>query len=36
MNLFGAAYLALFSDKILPAHKDAVDEFKEDWREYFG
>lgn len=35
MVFVGAAYLALFSDKILPAHKDAVDEFKEDWREYF-
>ena len=31
----GAIYLAIFSDKILPSHKDAVDEFKEDWREYF-
>lgn len=35
MVVVGAVYLALFSDKILPSHKDAVDEFKEDWREYF-
>lgn len=35
MVVVGAIYLALFSDKILPSHKDAVDEFKEGWREYF-
>lgn len=35
MLIIGGVYLALFSDKILPSHKDAMDEFKEDWREYF-
>ena len=35
MVLIGGFYLTLFSDKILPSHKDAMDEFKEGWREYF-
>jgi len=35
MVVVGAIYLTLFSDKILPSHKDAMDEFKEGWREYF-
>ncbi|MBP9151542.1 MAG: SLC13 family permease [Flavobacteriales bacterium] len=28
-------YLYFFSDRLLKDHKDALDEFKEDWREYF-
>ncbi|HAP68894.1 MAG TPA: SLC13 family permease [Flavobacteriales bacterium] len=35
MVLVGGIYLALFSDKILPSHKDAMDDFKDGWREYF-
>ena len=35
MVLIGGLYLTLFSDKLLPAHKGAMDEFKEGWREYF-
>ncbi|MFT7153271.1 MAG: di/tricarboxylate transporter [Alteromonas macleodii] len=35
MVIIGGIYLALFSDKILPSHKDAMEEFKEGWREYF-
>jgi di/tricarboxylate transporter len=35
MVIVGGIYLALFSDKILPSHKDAMEEFKEGWREYF-
>ncbi|MDB4655327.1 SLC13 family permease [Flavobacteriales bacterium] len=35
MVIVGAIYLALFADKILPSHKDAMEEFKEGWREYF-
>ena len=35
MLIVGGTYLALFADRILPSHKDAIDEFKEDWREYF-
>ncbi|MFT4525884.1 MAG: di/tricarboxylate transporter [Granulosicoccus sp.] len=35
MVIVGGAYLTLFADKILPSHKDAMDEFKADWREYF-
>lgn len=35
MVIVGAIYLALFADKILPSHQDAMDEFKQDWREYF-
>lgn len=35
MVIVGTIYLSLFSNKILPSHKDAMDEFKEDWREYF-
>ena len=35
MVIVGGLYLSLFSDKILPSHKDAIDEFKEDWRQYF-
>jgi di/tricarboxylate transporter len=35
MVMIGGIYLALFSDKILPSHKDAMEEFKEGWREYF-
>jgi di/tricarboxylate transporter len=35
MVLIGGIYLTAFSNKLLPSHKDAMDEFKEDWREYF-
>lgn len=35
MVIVGGIYLALFSDKILPAHKDAMEDFKDGWREYF-
>lgn len=35
MVIIGGIYLALFSDKILPSHKDAMDDFKDGWREYF-
>jgi len=35
MVIVGGLYLALFSDKILPSHKDAMEEFKDGWREYF-
>ena len=35
MVIVGGIYLALFSDKILPSHKDAMEEFKDGWREYF-
>ena len=35
LAVVGGLYLFFFSDKLLPKHKDAVDEFSEDWREYF-
>lgn len=35
LAVVGGLYLFFFSDKLLPTHKDAVDEFSEDWREYF-
>ncbi|MDP6907940.1 MAG: SLC13 family permease, partial [Flavobacteriales bacterium] len=35
MLVVGAIYLSLFANRLLPSHKDAMDEFKEDWREYF-
>lgn len=35
MVFIGGIYLTLFSDKILPAHKDAMENFKDGWREYF-
>lgn len=35
MVIIGGLYLSFFSDKILPSHKDAMDELKESWREYF-
>jgi len=35
MVLIGGLYLTFFADKILPSTKDAMDEFKEGWREYF-
>jgi di/tricarboxylate transporter len=35
MIIVGGLYLTFFADKILPSHKDAMDELKEGWREYF-
>ncbi len=35
MLVVGAIYLSLFANRLLPSHKDAMDEFEEDWREYF-
>ncbi len=35
MLVVGAVYLSLFANRLLPSHKDAMDEFEEDWREYF-
>lgn len=35
LAIVAGLYLFFFSDRLLKDHKDAVDEFKEDWREYF-
>lgn len=35
LALVGGIYMILFSDRLLPDHKDAMDKFTKDWREYF-
>jgi len=35
LAIVGGIYMFFFSDKLLKGHKDAIDEFKDDWREYF-
>lgn len=34
LAIVGGVYMILFSGSLLPDHKDALDEFNEDWREY--
>ncbi|MCF8275193.1 MAG: SLC13 family permease [Flavobacteriales bacterium] len=35
LAVVGGVYMFFFSDKLLKDHRDAIDEFKDDWREYF-
>lgn len=35
LAIVGGVYMFFFSDKLLKDHRDAIDEFKDDWREYF-
>ena len=35
LALVGGVYMIFFSERLLPNHKDAMDKFTKDWREYF-